>query len=109
MEETITCETVGVKFQSERYIGNKGKEIKRLLPGTLFLGGFPTKLPSIIMTPIKRERLCYIGHPRRIWLLCLLFVMERSRSFIFFIHMFAVCIPAVEIITPNMRYCFSIA
>lgn len=56
MVDTITCETVGVKFQSERDRGNKGKEIKRLLPGTVFLRGFQTKLPSIITAPRERER-----------------------------------------------------
>jgi hypothetical protein len=44
MEETITCETVGVKFQSERDRGNKGKEIKRLLPCYCVFARFPNKL-----------------------------------------------------------------
>jgi hypothetical protein len=43
MEETITCETVGVKFQSERDRGNKGKEIKRLLPCYCVFARFPNK------------------------------------------------------------------
>jgi len=76
-------------FNQKTDRGNKGKEIKRLLPGTVFLRGFPTKLPSIITALIERER--ERERDFAMFAVC----NGKVTKFYFLFHMFVVCIPTM--------------
>jgi len=91
MEETITCENGGSKVSIRKETeGIKGKKSKGFC---LVLCICEVSQQNWLRS--SRERLCYVGHPKKDPASMFVVCNSEVTEFYFLFHTFAICIPTV--------------